>query len=209
MALIKSVVSVVISLISDMFPTGRVWHWTDLSHNMTKPTEWVCTQRRLRSAWASTQSEQSLRCPLEETLGPKLPIERTAKTDQTGLISVFTGCSVTLLVLSCRGSCLELGKTSRGWGLLCSCQGLTRYCSISGICPHSPSGERQSNNGRNLHAVATPPPQLTHSQKKKQKKTHKWHYFSNAKGQLICQRTNNLSFGRCDNLSNGNSRLPE
>ena len=29
------------------------------------------------SAWASAQSDQSLRCPHEETLGPQLPIERT------------------------------------------------------------------------------------------------------------------------------------
>ena len=40
------------------------------------------------------QSDQSLRCPHEETLGPQLPIEHTAKTDQTGwkprLIRVFT-----------------------------------------------------------------------------------------------------------------------
>ena len=35
---------------------------------MTKPTKWVCTQWRLRSAWASTKSDQSLRCPHEETL---------------------------------------------------------------------------------------------------------------------------------------------
>ena len=32
------------------------------------------------SAWASAQSDQSLRCPLEETLDPQLPTERTAKT---------------------------------------------------------------------------------------------------------------------------------
>ena len=30
----------------------------------------LCTQRRLRSAWASPQSDQSLLCPHEETLGP-------------------------------------------------------------------------------------------------------------------------------------------
>ena len=29
---------------------------------MTKPTKWVCAQRRLRSAWASAQSDQSLPC---------------------------------------------------------------------------------------------------------------------------------------------------
>ena len=46
---------------------------------MTKPTMWLCAQRRLRSAWASAQSEQSLRCPHEERLDPYLPIERRAK----------------------------------------------------------------------------------------------------------------------------------
>ena len=46
----------------------------------TKPT--TCAQRRLGSAWASTQSDQSLRCPHEESLDPWLPFERTAKTDQ-------------------------------------------------------------------------------------------------------------------------------
>ena len=40
----------------------------------------MCAQRRLRSDWASAQSDQSLRCPHEETLGPWLPTECTAKT---------------------------------------------------------------------------------------------------------------------------------
>ena len=40
----------------------------------------VCAQRSLRSAWASAQSDQSLRCPHEESLSHKLPIEQTAKT---------------------------------------------------------------------------------------------------------------------------------
>ena len=35
-----------------------------MSRDMTKPTKWLCTQRRLRSAWASAQSDQSLRCAL-------------------------------------------------------------------------------------------------------------------------------------------------
>ena len=47
---------------------------------MIKPTKWVCAQRRLRSAWASAQSDQSLRCAHEESLGPYLSIGRTAKT---------------------------------------------------------------------------------------------------------------------------------
>ena len=51
----------------------------------------MCPKRRLRSAWASTQSDQSLSSLHEENLGPKLP----AKTDQTGpmpkLIWIFAG----------------------------------------------------------------------------------------------------------------------
>ena len=41
-----------------------------LSRDMTKPAKWLCAQRRLISAWASAQSDQSLRCPHEESLGP-------------------------------------------------------------------------------------------------------------------------------------------
>ena len=40
----------------------------------------MCAQRRLRSAWESAQSDQSFRCPHEESLGPYLPTERTSKT---------------------------------------------------------------------------------------------------------------------------------
>ena len=41
-----------------------------MSRDMTKPAKLVCTQQRLRSAWASAQSDLSLRCPHEESLGP-------------------------------------------------------------------------------------------------------------------------------------------
>ena len=34
------------------------------SRLMTKPTKWLCAQRRLRSALASAQSDQSIRCAL-------------------------------------------------------------------------------------------------------------------------------------------------
>ena len=51
-----------------------------MSRDMTKPTKWVCAQQRLGSAWASAQSDQSLRCLHEESLGPLLAIKRTAKT---------------------------------------------------------------------------------------------------------------------------------
>ena len=48
---------------------GLPLQW-QMSHDMTKPTKWVCAQQRLRSAWASAQSDQSLRCPHEETGHP-------------------------------------------------------------------------------------------------------------------------------------------
>ena len=58
----------------------------------------MCAQRRLRSAWASAPSDQSLRCPHEEILCPNLPIER------------FAGHTLILLVLSCGNSngCVKL-----------------------------------------------------------------------------------------------------
>ena len=66
-------------------------NWRKISFNCPQiPTIWasswqnqqneLCAQRRLRSAWASAQSDQSLLCPHEESLGPKLPKKCTAKT---------------------------------------------------------------------------------------------------------------------------------
>ena len=46
---------------------------------MTKLTKWVCAQRRLRSAWASAQSDQSFRCVLNEKLRTQAFFMRTAK----------------------------------------------------------------------------------------------------------------------------------
>ena len=51
---------------------GSVQNWfekckckiKDMSRLMTKPTKWLCAQRRLGSAWASTQSDQGLRFAL-------------------------------------------------------------------------------------------------------------------------------------------------
>ena len=48
-------------------PLHFIYH---MSRNMTKPAKWGCAQRRLISAWACAQSDQSLRCPHEESLGP-------------------------------------------------------------------------------------------------------------------------------------------
>ena len=41
--------------------------WATLRQNQQNG---MCTQRRLRSAWASAQSDQSLRYPNEDSLGP-------------------------------------------------------------------------------------------------------------------------------------------
>ena len=64
---------------------------------MAKPTKWHVCPAKTQIAWASTHSDQSLRCPHEESLGPRLPIERTVKT------LIRLGAHSILLVLS-RGS---------------------------------------------------------------------------------------------------------
>ena len=70
---------------------------------MTKPTKWVCAQRRLRSAW----SEYSLcaQWVAEDSIFLHADSE---DSDQTGRmprqIWVFAGRTAILLVLSCRGS---------------------------------------------------------------------------------------------------------
>ena len=51
-----------------------------ISRDMTKPTMWLCAQRRLRSAWAFAQSDQSLRCALNGLLKTQVFFMRTAKT---------------------------------------------------------------------------------------------------------------------------------
>ena len=67
---------------------SRQYRWATSWKNQQND---LCAQQKIGSAWASAQSEQSLCCPHEETWGPQLHIERTAKTDQTGMIWVFAG----------------------------------------------------------------------------------------------------------------------
>ena len=98
---------------------------------MTYGSQW-----RLRSAWASAQSYQSIHCQHEDTLGPLLIIECTVKTDQTGrmprLIWVFSGhpCHfvgfvvlqliLSYFVLFLIFSCCQIWSTQRTW-LCCAC----------------------------------------------------------------------------------------
>ena len=81
-----------------------------MSRNMTKPTKWLCAQQRLRSAWASAQSDQSsLSLSAWRKLGSLATHEvHSEDSDQTGrmprLICIFAGRIVIWLVLSCLGS---------------------------------------------------------------------------------------------------------
>ena len=80
-----------------------------MSRNMTKPTKWMCAQRRLRSAWASAQPDQSLRCALNGSLSTQAFFMWTAKPlirlgGCPGWSASSLGAHAILLVLSCRGS---------------------------------------------------------------------------------------------------------
>ena len=83
-----------------------------LSHLMTKPTKWLCAQQRLRSAWASTQSDQSSPCAQWVAKDTSFLHADSEDSDQTGrmhrLIWVFAGRKIILLVLSRGGSFLIL-----------------------------------------------------------------------------------------------------
>ena len=70
---------------------------------------YLFTQQRLRSAWASAKSDQSLCCQHEERLCPYLPIKRTVKTlirlnGYPGWSVTLLGAQVLLLVLACCSS---------------------------------------------------------------------------------------------------------
>ena len=89
-----------------------------LSHGMTKPTKlFVRPAKTQISLGISAQSDQSQRFPPEAKLGPKLPIERTAKTlirlgGCPGWSESSLGTKVILLVLSWGGSkCFFLEST--------------------------------------------------------------------------------------------------
>ena len=70
--------------------------------DMTKPTKWLCAQRRLRSDWASAQSDQSSLSAWRKLGSLATHLAQIEDSDQTGrmprLIWVFAGRTVTLLV---------------------------------------------------------------------------------------------------------------
>ena len=109
-----------------------------MSHDMTKWTKRVCAQQRLRSAWAPSQSDQSLRCALNGQRRTQGFFMRIAKIDQTGwmprLIWVFAGRTLLLLVLSCRGSNILLINNE----IFCQGLQLRDYDKYIYMCPWKP-----------------------------------------------------------------------
>ena len=61
-----------------------------MSRLMTKPTMWLCAQRRLRSAWASAQSDQSSLCAQWVAKGPSFLHADSEDSDQTGRMPRLT-----------------------------------------------------------------------------------------------------------------------
>ena len=84
------------------------------SHKHIRAASWqnqqngMYSQRRLRSAWASAQSDQSLRCQHEGTLGPNFPLSAQWRLTRLGGCPGWSesllGSHVILLVLSCCSS---------------------------------------------------------------------------------------------------------
>ena len=79
---------------------------------MTKPSNDLCTQRRLRSAWASAQSDQSSLCAQWVAKDPSFLHADREDSNQTGRMPrlnwVFAGRTCILMVLSWGGSYLHL-----------------------------------------------------------------------------------------------------
>ena len=71
-------------------------------------TKWLCAQWRLRSAWASAQYDQTSLCAQWVAKDPSFLRADSEDSDQTGLmprlIWVFAGRTLSLLLLSYRGS---------------------------------------------------------------------------------------------------------
>ena len=108
------------SLSAEFYPMIDVNVWKQMSRDMTKPTKWLCAQRRLRSAWAPSLMKSSLSA--WRKLGSLATYWAYSEgSDQTGrmprLILVFAGRTLILLVLSCRGSNLDCYKLVFGLAL--------------------------------------------------------------------------------------------
>ena len=100
-----------------------------------KTNKMMCAQWILRSTWASAQSDQSFRYPCEESFGPWLPFERTAKTLIIlgwcpGWSESSLGAQVILLDFSCIGSYMSHVTTKPAFGV-CDQLRLKPACSVT------------------------------------------------------------------------------
>ena len=87
---------------------------TDMCHDMTKPTKWVCAQQRLSSAWASVLNDQGIHPVWSvfavHSMGSKDPRFIYVDSEDIrlggcpGWSKSSLGAQVILLVLSCRSS---------------------------------------------------------------------------------------------------------
>ena len=78
-----------------------------ISHLMTKPTKWLCAKRRLRSAWASAQSDQSSLWARWVAKDSSFLHAHREDSDQTGRMPrliCLRWAHIILLVLTCCGS---------------------------------------------------------------------------------------------------------
>ena len=120
----------------------------------------MCSHRRLRLAWASAQTDQSLRCPHEETLGPQRPLSTQRRLIRLGgypdcrLSEPSLGAHAILLVLTWGGSFFVLFAGShKGTGFqpmkwvvpktqstfyLCACKYTDDPPNCSGHCVDAP-----------------------------------------------------------------------
>ena len=83
---------------------------------MTKPTQWVCAQQRLRSAWASTKTDQSSMSAWRNLGSLATHWAHSEDSDQTGRTLI-------LLDLSCRG-------LFNRYSSIAEIQGTTNLCII-------------------------------------------------------------------------------
>ena len=90
LSFIRSLVPLLIRSVSDKDQIK-----SHMSRLTTQPTKWLCAQRRLRSAWASAQSDQSSLCAQSVAKDPSFLHADNEDSDQTGriprLIWVFAG----------------------------------------------------------------------------------------------------------------------
>ena len=86
------------------------------SRLMTKPTKWLCSQQRLRSAWAFTQSDQSSLCAQWVAKDPRflhVDSEDWSDWEDAQADLSLRWAHSHLLVLSCGSSFLTSSNTVR------------------------------------------------------------------------------------------------